>query len=186
MEGGVGDTPAPSSKKDKVSQSVICQGGSEKRGTHGRWRHGAENEAWRAVGMMGGWGQTGLSGPAAPARFLALQDSSLTTRRPSPWELQFTRWAHGLRDCLGGIVGAVGPSLFTVWPHGCCTVALTDGIRTFSMFWVVMGHLLVFPYAKVGFSNPEDVLPPEGIMSTTAGRWQAVGLLWTIEKLGVT
>ena len=44
-----------------------------------------------------------------------------------------------------------------------------DGIRTFSMSWVVLGHLLVFPVLLNGYTNMQDILPP-GILATYAGQ----------------
>lgn len=45
-----------------------------------------------------------------------------------------------------------------------------DGVRVFSMMWVVLGHLFAFPATMTGFSNTQDILPPDGILGTYAGQ----------------
>jgi hypothetical protein len=57
--------------------------------------------------------------------------------------------------------------------HDCEDFALSlcaDGIRTFSMAWVIMGHLLVFPEGFAGFSDRDKILPPEGLLTTVEGQ----------------
>jgi len=65
---------------------------------------------------------------------------------------------------------ALYPSLLPSPSSPLSLLLSVDGIRTFSMLWVVMGHLLVFPSMLVGFTNSEKVLPPDGIMATVSGR----------------
>jgi hypothetical protein len=50
-----------------------------------------------------------------------------------------------------------------------------DGVRVFSMSWVVLGHILAFPATLVGFTNTQDILPPSGILGGYAGQaiWAA-------------
>ncbi|CAN0504161.1 unnamed protein product, partial [Phaeothamnion confervicola] len=37
-----------------------------------------------------------------------------------------------------------------------------DGVRVLSLFWVIMGHVLVFVLASVGYSNLPNLLPNQG------------------------
>ena len=37
-----------------------------------------------------------------------------------------------------------------------------DGVRTLSMMWVVLGHVLIYALAGPGFTNIIDVLPRHG------------------------
>lgn len=45
-----------------------------------------------------------------------------------------------------------------------------DGVRVFSMSWVVLGHLFVFPTEIVSYTNQDAILPPEGLLATYAGQ----------------
>lgn len=45
-----------------------------------------------------------------------------------------------------------------------------DGIRVFSMSWVVLGHIYAFPATTIGYTNTEAILPPDGILGTYAGQ----------------
>lgn len=61
------------------------------------------------------------------------------------------------------------PSLLGPARPGSCFNAL-DGVRVFSMSWVVLGHIFAFPATLTGFSNTQDILPPDGILGTYAGQ----------------
>jgi len=45
-----------------------------------------------------------------------------------------------------------------------------DGVRVFSMSWVVLGHLFVFPVELTSYTNEDAILPPEGLLTTYAGQ----------------
>ena len=45
-----------------------------------------------------------------------------------------------------------------------------DGVRVFSMSWVVLGHLFVFPTMITSYTNQDTILPPDGLLGTYAGQ----------------
>jgi hypothetical protein len=45
-----------------------------------------------------------------------------------------------------------------------------DGVRVFSMSWVVLGHLFVFPTEITSYTNQDVILPPDGLLGTYAGQ----------------
>ena len=54
-------------------------------------------------------------------------------------------------------------------PGGSPELRCLDGVRVFSMLWVVLGHTLAVQSA-IGFSNPEDLLPPAGALASVLGQ----------------
>jgi len=45
-----------------------------------------------------------------------------------------------------------------------------DGIRVFSIWWIMLGHTVAIPSSLVGYSNPTDFLPPNGDISGWFGQ----------------
>lgn len=55
--------------------------------------------------------------------------------------------------------------------HGPTTLANVRLPWSSSSCRVVLGHLFLWPTTYVGYSNEQDILPPNGLMATYSGRW---------------